>query len=185
MAEGRLPLSSNNSSSGLSSDPFSDRPRQIHFNDPDNLSTQDFRDTMPRPFDSQTHLPSAGGHDYDDDEYLEKQPLNVGQSFTGGFYPPQYVSFKYICLVLFSIVPCRAIEPNNFGEYTLDRPGSVVSTSTNGIENAWRRRQTLRRGKTRKVKLTNGNFIAEYPVPTPVFSAMEEKWTSTNTTEFS
>jgi len=66
---------------------------------------------MPRPFDSQTHLPSAGGHDYDDDEYLEKQPLNVGQSFTGGFYPPQYVSFKYICVVLFSVVPLGPLTP--------------------------------------------------------------------------
>src|SRR6266540_4872129 len=63
------------------------------------------------------------------------------------------------------------------------RTGSVLSTSTSGIESAWRRRQTIKRGKTRKVKLTNGNFVAEYPVPTPVFTAMEGKWTSTNTTE--
>ncbi len=62
---------------------------------------------------------------------------------------------------------------------------STVSTSTNGIDNAWRRRQTIKRGVTRKVKLTNGNFISEYPVPTPVFSAIETKYTDTNTTEFS
>jgi chitin synthase len=80
----------------------------------------------------------------------------------------------------------RPIDPNTYGDpYALQRPGSVVSTSTNGIESAWRRRQTIKRGKTRKVKLTNGNFIAEYPVPTPVLSAMEDRWKSTNTTEFS
>jgi chitin synthase len=62
---------------------------------------------------------------------------------------------------------------------------SVASTSTNGIDSAWRRRQTIKRGVTRKVKLTNGNFIAEYPVPTPVHSAIEAKYAQTKTTEFS
>lgn len=65
------------------------------------------------------------------------------------------------------------------------RTDSILSTSTSGIDSAWRRRQTIKRGKTRKVKLTNGNFVAEYPVPTAVFTAMEGKWTTTNTTEFS
>ena len=65
------------------------------------------------------------------------------------------------------------------------RPMSVASTSTNGVDTAWRRRQTIKRGVTRKVKLTNGNFIAEYPVPTPVLSAIEAKYAQTKTTEFS
>lgn len=60
-----------------------------------------------------------------------------------------------------------------------------MSTSTNGAESAWRRRQTIKRGVTRKVKLTQGHFIAEYAVPTPVFSAIEAKWSSTKSTEFS
>jgi chitin synthase len=60
-----------------------------------------------------------------------------------------------------------------------------MSASTNGVESGWRHRQTIKRGVTRKVKLTNGNFIAEYPVPTPVFSAIETKWSSTKTSEFS
>jgi Chitin synthase N-terminal. len=60
-----------------------------------------------------------------------------------------------------------------------------MSTSTNGVDSAWRRRQTIKRGVTRKVKLTNGNFITEYAVPTPVYSAIEAKWSSTKTTEFS
>jgi len=59
-----------------------------------------------------------------------------------------------------------------------------MSTSTNVVESNWRRRQTIKRGVTRKVKLTNGNFISEYPVPTPVFSAIEQKWSNTGTTEF-
>lgn len=78
---------------------------------------------------------------------------------------------------------CRPVDPNSFGEY--ERPLSVAS-STNGIESGWRRRQTIKRGVTRKVPLTQGNFITEYPVPGPVYSAIESKWTSgTRTTEFS
>lgn len=60
-----------------------------------------------------------------------------------------------------------------------------MTTSSTGAESAWRRRQTIKRGVTRKVKLTNGNFVAEYAVPTPVFSAVEAKYAATNTTEFS
>lgn len=60
-----------------------------------------------------------------------------------------------------------------------------MSQSTNGAETAWRRRQTIKRGVTRKVKLTKGNFIAEYPVPTPVHSAIEAKYSGTSTSEFS
>ena len=57
---------------------------------------------------------------------------------------------------------------------------------TNGVDSAWRRRQTIKRGVTKKVKLTNGNFITEYPVPTPVYSALEAKWTAgVKTSEFS
>ena len=54
-----------------------------------------------------------------------------------------------------------------------------------GVESQWRRRQTIKRGVTRKVKLTKGNFIAEYAVPSPVFSAIEPKWQNSTTTEFS
>jgi len=77
------------------------------------------------------------------------------------------------------------VDPNAFGDpYADGRPLSAVSASTNGLDNAWRRRQTIKRGVTRKVKLTHGNFVAEYPVPTPVFSAIESQWSGTNTTEF-
>jgi chitin synthase len=86
-------------------------------------------------------------------------------------------------LILLNI--CRPIDPNTYGDpYAAGRPESIYSTAT-GVENAWRRRQTIKRGVTRKVKLTNGNFIAEYAVPTPVLNAIESKWLSTKTTEFS
>lgn len=62
---------------------------------------------------------------------------------------------------------------------------SSISSSTVGVDSAWRRRQTIKRGVTRKVKLTHGNFIAEYPVPTPVHSAIEPKYAQTKSTEFS
>ncbi|KAF7352819.1 Chitin synthase [Mycena venus] len=89
-------------------------------------------------------------------------------SFSGGFYPP------------------GPVDPNAYGD-PYGRPASVVSTSTNGVDSAWRRRQTIKRdrGVTRKVKLTNGNFITEYPVPTAVFSAIEPNYRQSSTTEFS
>jgi chitin synthase len=63
-------------------DPFADRPRQTHFNEPPR---------MPRPYESTASLSTTefGGQEhYSDDEYVEKQPLTQGQNFAGGFYPP-------------------------------------------------------------------------------------------------
>jgi chitin synthase len=65
----------------LYDDPFADRtlPRQdgqVRFNEP-------------RPYKSTTSLVVHGSHDpYEDEEYIEKQPLNVGQGYSTGFYPP-------------------------------------------------------------------------------------------------
>ncbi|KAJ7591104.1 glycosyltransferase family 2 protein [Mycena floridula] len=148
-------------------DPFADRPRQTQFVEPE----RPYHDgaNMPRPYESSTNLQEFGAGDSryeEDEEYIEKQPLNTGQSFAGGFYPP------------------APVDPDAFGD-PYGRPSSVHSTSTNGIDTAWRRRQTIKRGVTRKVKLTNGNFVAEYPVPTPVHSAIEARYASSNTTEFS
>lgn len=58
-------------------------------------------------------------------------------------------------------------------------------SASSHIIDAWRRRQTIKRGVKRNVNLINGNFIAEYPVPTPVYQAIESKYAQTNTTEFS
>ncbi|KZT13058.1 glycosyltransferase family 2 protein [Laetiporus sulphureus 93-53] len=102
------------------------------------------------------------GGNYDDEE-VEKLPLTAAQ---GGLYPP------------------GPIDPNAYGD-PYDRPVSVVSTASSGVDSAWRRRQTIKRGVTRKVNLTKGNFITEYAVPTPVYSAIEPKWLSTKSTEFS
>lgn len=160
----RLPSAGSSPSPDVYSDPFADRPRQTTFAEPE----RPFHgppSPQPRPFESTSTLPQELG--YDDDDYIEKQPLNAGGSFTGGFYPPQ------------------PLDPNGYGDFDPGRPGSVISASTNGIESAWRRRQTIKRGVTRKVKLTHGNFIAEYPVPTPIFNAAEAKWKNANTTEFS
>lgn len=53
------------------------------------------------------------------------------------------------------------------------------------LDRGWRHRQNIKRGITRKVKLTQGHFIAEYAVPTAVSGATEPRYTLTNTTEFS
>ena len=76
-------------------------------------------------------------------------------------------------------VPLDSVDPHG----SFNRPASLHSNNT---ETNWRRRQTIKRGVTRKVKLTSGHFIAEYPVPTAVKNAVEPKWANaTNTTEFS
>ncbi|KAF8812402.1 glycosyltransferase family 2 protein [Phlegmacium glaucopus] len=162
MADNKQPRSTENLKNEPYDDPFSDhQPRQVQFNE-SALS-------LPHPYESTASFAQDSLHDPydDDDEYVEKQPLNVGQGFAGGFYPP------------------APADPSVYdASYPTDRPDSIVS-STNGVESAWRRRQTIKRGVTRKIKLTHGNFITEYPVPTPVYSAVEAKWSSTNTTEFS
>lgn len=78
MADHRPPLSSSPSySSEHYGDPFADRPRQTRFTEAEGS-----------PFQSTTSL-SLGDRDaYDDEEAIEKQPLTVGQNFSGGFYPP-------------------------------------------------------------------------------------------------
>ncbi|WVQ82321.1 hypothetical protein IAT38_004449 [Cryptococcus sp. DSM 104549] len=59
--------------------------------------------------------------------------------------------------------------------------GTAVSAGAEFI-----RRQTVaRRGATtKKVKLTQGNFIVDYPVPGPVSSAVEAKWLNDKSHEF-
>lgn len=83
MADTRPPLPSQNSGS------FTDGRPQVHFG----ASASPFHaaeESMPSPFDSQTHLATESAQDYDDD-YIEKLPLNDGQNFDGGFYPPPCV----------------------------------------------------------------------------------------------
>ncbi|RDB30009.1 Chitin synthase 1 [Hypsizygus marmoreus] len=63
-----------------------------------------------------------------------------------------------------------------------DSRASVVS-----MDSRWRRRQrqAMKRGIKRKVKLTQGHFIAEYLAPTAVRNAIEPVYAANRTTEFS
>jgi len=81
MADNHTPSSVNHG------DPFADHAQHLHFEEP----THPFQstDTL-RPYQSSTNL-SLGRSDNYDDDYIEKQPLNAGQNFTGGFYPPGFV----------------------------------------------------------------------------------------------
>lgn len=60
-------------------------------------------------------------------------------------------------------------------------------TSVVSLDTSWRRRQrqAVKRGIVRKVQLTKGHFIAEYPVPTAVKNAIEPVYAANTTTEFS
>ncbi|KAK1216674.1 Chitin synthase, class 7 [Marasmius sp. AFHP31] len=74
------------------------------------------------------------------------------------------------------------LHPPSLGYARNSRRFSAESTT---IEGQWRRRQTIKRGVTRKVKLTHGHFITEYPAPTPIVNAIEPCYrNATHTTEF-
>ncbi|KAK1224389.1 hypothetical protein PQX77_012685 [Marasmius sp. AFHP31] len=148
-------------------DPFADRQAAPQYTEPNHPYPSS--STLVRGYESTASLPREFGarEQYDDEDYVEKQPLTGTQGFSGGFYPP------------------GPLDPNVYADPHGGRPQSMMSTSTNGVETAWRRRQTIKRGVTRKVKLTKGNFITEYPVPTPILSAVEAKYTATSSTEFS
>lgn len=154
-----------------SGNPFAERPHTVGFQEPS-------------PFASSTTL-SRDNQLEEIDAEEEKQPLT---QFPGGLYPPGYAIVNLGCfscfLTPFFLSPNSPVDPVEFGD-PYGRPVSTVSTATSGVDSAWRRRQTIKRGVTRRVKLTNGNFIAEYKVPTPVYSAIETKFSNTNTTEFS
>ncbi|KAJ8502894.1 hypothetical protein ONZ45_g11340 [Pleurotus djamor] len=169
-----LPSHSRNSSVGSTpepsiyggaEDPFGDSSRsrnpQIKFVEPSirNQSVSDFGAYGA----SSVSLPYGDQHEGRYYEESEKVPLTSGENYPGGFYPPGDVD--------------KLDLPYPPGT----RPDSVYST---GVESAWRRRQTIKRGVTRKVKLTKGNFIAEYAVPTPIYSAIEGKYKQSSSTEF-
>ncbi|KAF8591568.1 glycosyltransferase family 2 protein [Ramaria rubella] len=139
-----------------------------------------FSDRAPRPqgpydalsYSSQTayaasnvSLPGefGAGRSYPPQDEEEKLPLTRSEAYPGNYYPPT-----------------GPVDTTAYGA-PFERPSSTVSSSADG---AWRRRQTIKRGVTRKVKLTGGNFIAEYAVPTAVRNAVEPKWAATNSTEF-
>lgn len=95
----------------------------------------------------------------DEQESFEKLPLKLGENFS---YPTRH---------------SRA--PNS--------PYLPVGRESLSLDRGWRHRQQIERGVKRKVKLTDGHFIAEYRVPTAVSSALEQRYSSSaaNTTEFS
>ncbi|CAE6428461.1 unnamed protein product [Rhizoctonia solani] len=91
-----------------------------------------------------THGPSR--YDLHDDE---EKPLT---SSYGGSYPPM-------------AGPGGFIDPSAYGDPYDGRPGSVYSTTSMTPsarqDEQWRRRQTIKRGKTKRVKLQGGNFVAD------------------------
>lgn len=110
----------------------------------------------PEPEYDHGHGQGQGVYDAHDDE--ESRPLNEGQGFSGGFYPPTQ-------------------RPDS----QFDRQ-SIATTNT--TEAGWRRRQTIKRGVKKEIQLTHGNFIREYAVPTAVRNAIEAKYITGNTKEF-
>ncbi|KAL0576501.1 Chitin synthase, class 7 [Marasmius crinis-equi] len=108
---------------------------------------------------SQDH--SISSHSLTDKSFEEEDPEEKSYHGHLGLHPLHPPSIRY---------------SNN------QRRFSAESTT---LEGQWRRRQTIKRGVTRKVKLTQGHFITEYPAPTPIINATEACYlNSTHTTEF-
>lgn len=139
---------------------------------------------QPKPFDF-TFLPQEFGvqnRPYCDDK-IGNQPL-TGEVL-GGFYPPGYVYPRVQTIYTLTAIHSRPLDPDSLGD-PCGRPLPNALSVSNDVDTAWRLWQTIQRGVKKEVKLTNGNFITEYPVPKPVYSAVEAKWTSgARTTEFS
>lgn len=128
--------------------------------------------SVQNPFASTASLPQhytgdnhgASRYDRGDDE---EKPLTTG-SYAGGFYPPAGPGGYAFPLDngLGSSLP-SFIDPSAYGDpYESGGRGNSVYSQSSLTPSArqdeqWRRRQTIKRGKTKHVKLQNGNFIAE------------------------
>lgn len=69
-------------------DPFADRPRHTHFQEPPPRTTYDSATNS--PFESTTNLPREfGAAPYGDEDFAEKLPLTGGEGYNvAGYYPP-------------------------------------------------------------------------------------------------
>lgn len=115
----QFPPASSQSRGEQYGDPFADRPRQTQFAEPER-PYHGPPSPGPRPFDSTSTLPQDfnGQEGYDDEDYVEKQPLNAGGSFTGGFYPPGYAFFALArthciltCQLVARLIPMHTETP--------------------------------------------------------------------------
>ncbi|KAJ7480192.1 chitin synthase [Mycena galericulata] len=126
-------------------------------------------------------LPPGLMHDnYDElDAFAEKVPLTVGENFS---YPSRLIAASPA-----SDIPGSEMAPPHPSRFSMAGGGAIHRDSVVSLDTGWRRRQavSVKRGVTRKVKLTKGNFIAEYAVPTAVHNAIESKYAATKSTEFS
>jgi hypothetical protein len=113
----RPPLSSYSSHASSAADPFADRPpRQTHFAEPHGPYSQGSSPSL-RPYESTTTVQEFGMNEpyHNDDEYIEKQPLNAGE-FAGGFYPPGSVVVflspsNTANIVLAPLTPVATVNP--------------------------------------------------------------------------
>ncbi|KAI0246968.1 chitin synthase [Lactifluus subvellereus] len=143
--------------------PFGSLPSR----DSDHISEQ-FQE-QPRPSDVAVSLPQEFGvqnRPYDD-EGIE-DPLLAGGTVSGDFHP--------VCMA-------SPLDPDTFGGL-YGQPIFIASSGSNGVDTA--SQQTNRYSIIKEVKLTNGHFIMEHPVPTQIQNAVEDQWKSgVRTTEFS
>jgi chitin synthase len=119
---------------------------------------------------SQVNLHDTSYH-YDDGE---RSPLTANAAHPAGAYPPIHHQPSFL-----KADPYGAPGGPNDHDFLppagfSDRP-QYGSRANSDAE--WQKRARMpTRGKTTKIKLKQGNFVHEYPVPSPIRNSVEAKW---------
>jgi len=117
---------------------------------------------------SQVNLHDTSYH-YDDGE---RSPLAANAAHPAGAYPPIHHQPSFLKADPYGPPPNDHdfMPPAGFS----DRP-QYGSRANSDAE--WQRRARMpTRGKTTKIKLKQGHFVHEYPVPSPIKNSVEAKW---------
>lgn len=105
----------------------------------------------------------------------EKEPLAVNAGYAGGYPPAPALGYNYPTQDHNGGYMAAPGGPQGGRPQFTKGPGSRSETVLSDKE--WRQRaRPPQRGKTRKVKLTKGNFINEYPVPERIKNSVEPRY---------
>lgn len=113
------------------------------------------------PYHSQSHLDHSQSQVFYPEESGEKVPLTSTAAPLAGYPQPQLYHQN----------------SQNRLHYPPHQGYGQRSPSIAASEDDWRRRaRPIQRGITRRVKLTQGNFINDYPVPKAISNSVEQKY---------
>ncbi|CAO1633403.1 unnamed protein product [Sympodiomycopsis kandeliae] len=138
----------------------------------------------PNPSSDQMHTMAGYAPSYEYDE--SKIPLNANNANTydekDGCYPPASYQLHDAPAPYGLHPPQGPMGARPFSP----APGAELAPEDSASQRAWaQRQQGPKRGLTRKVKLTRGNWVVDHRVPTAVKNSIEDKWSQgVRTNEF-